>query len=248
MRRTLFIIAALLALLPLSAQQTQDALYIYRNDGGFNGFFFDDIEKIEFSRTDTLGIEHQDYVVQEVYALDSIFRIPISAIDSVCFVTPETKYKEDVKATNESELWSYVIGSDSVKTLLLSPSIPASILPSVGDKLVSTDSRDYLPGGFYGKVLNISNGAKGITVNCQQADLTELFDQYVCKVAAEGEMVDADSESVRSRRACSQESGTLDMTIPVHLQHYGFDDLVEAGASIGNGTVTGSGFIDVNLR
>ena len=37
------IISILLALLPLAvnAQQTEeDAFYIYRNDGGFNGFFF----------------------------------------------------------------------------------------------------------------------------------------------------------------------------------------------------------------
>ena len=66
MRRIFFILLSLFTLLPLSAQQTQDALYIYRNDGKFNGFFYDDIEKIEFSRIDTLGVEHQDYVVQEV--------------------------------------------------------------------------------------------------------------------------------------------------------------------------------------
>ncbi len=52
MRRTFFILLSLFILLPLSAQQTQDALYIFWNDGKFNGFFYDDIEKIEFSRID----------------------------------------------------------------------------------------------------------------------------------------------------------------------------------------------------
>ena len=102
-RHTLFIyVAALLTMLgtvlPLSAQkkQTQDALYIYRNDGGFLGFFYDDIDRFEYSRIDTIGVLHDDFVVQEIYALDTLFRIPLDAIDSIAFVTPETVYKADV--------------------------------------------------------------------------------------------------------------------------------------------------------
>ena len=50
-RYTLFIYAALLSIigtLPMNAQQTQDALYIYRNDGGFMGFFYSDIDACVF--------------------------------------------------------------------------------------------------------------------------------------------------------------------------------------------------------
>ena len=81
MKRYISIIVAMLAMfsvLPVSAQQTQDALYIYRNDGGFNAFFFGDIHHIEYSKIDTLGVEQDDYVVQEVYALDTLFRIPLN--------------------------------------------------------------------------------------------------------------------------------------------------------------------------
>ena len=47
-RHTLFIyMAALLTMLstalPMSAQQKQDALYIFRNDGKFNAFYYADI-------------------------------------------------------------------------------------------------------------------------------------------------------------------------------------------------------------
>ena len=48
-RYALLVLAAVLSMLSIqtaSAQQKQDALYIYRNDGGFNGFFFADIETI----------------------------------------------------------------------------------------------------------------------------------------------------------------------------------------------------------
>ena len=139
----------MLNLQPASAQQTQDALYVFRNDGQFNGFWYDEIEKICYSKIDTLGVEQADYVVQEVYVPDSVFRIPISAIDSVAFVTPETIYKKDVAHTTESDLWNYVIGSDSVRTLLLKTNTPAGIIPKAGDKLVTTKSREFLPGGFY---------------------------------------------------------------------------------------------------
>ena len=185
MRRIFFILLSLFTLLPLSAQQTQDALYIFRNDGGFHGFFFADIEKIEFSKIDTLGVEHSDYVVQEVYALDSIYRIPISAIDSVCFVTPETKYKEGV-VTSESTLWNYVIGSnDPLTCFTLSASTPASIVPKVGAKLANTKATTHLPYGFYGQVTSVSNTADGIEVVAERVPMEELFKQHVIKVATE---------------------------------------------------------------
>ena len=42
-RYFLYLLTAVLGILniqPASAQQTQDALYIFRNDGAFNGFFY----------------------------------------------------------------------------------------------------------------------------------------------------------------------------------------------------------------
>lgn len=200
MRRLFLIFGTLFALLPLSAQQTQDALYIYRNDGSFNGFFFDDIEKIEFSRTDTLGVEHQDYVVQEVYALDSIFRIPISAIDSVCFVTPETKYQEGV-TTAASTLWDYVIDSDEMTQFTLSSSTPAGLVPKVGDKLANTEATPHLPYGFYGQVASVTNSAEGIVVVAEAVQPEALFQQHIIKIAAETDDWDTSESAIAARRA-----------------------------------------------
>ena len=56
----------------VQAQTDQDALYIFRNDGKFNAFFYGDIDHIEYSKVDTLGKTQKDYVVQEIYALDSV--------------------------------------------------------------------------------------------------------------------------------------------------------------------------------
>ena len=166
------------------AQTAQDALYIYRNDGGFNAFFYRDIQRIAYSKVDTLGVEQADYVVQEVYAMDSVFRIPVSAIDSISFVTPETKYKADVAHTTESDLWNYVIATDSVSWLLLRSNTPTGILPKVGDKLLTLNQTDLLPAGFIGRVAAVQNESGGIRVSCGAVELTEVFDQYVGRVAA----------------------------------------------------------------
>ena len=66
MKRTLkhlvALATALLVTLGTQAQTTQDALYIFRNDGGFNAFFFADIDSMRYSKVDTLGIERDEII------------------------------------------------------------------------------------------------------------------------------------------------------------------------------------------
>lgn len=54
----------------------QDAFYIYRNDGDFEGFFYDQVQRIGYSKIDLEGMEHDEYVIQEVETVDSLYRIP----------------------------------------------------------------------------------------------------------------------------------------------------------------------------
>ena len=193
-RHTFIYLAALLTMLgtvlPLSAQQTQDALYIYRNDGKFNGFFYADIDRFEYSKVDTLGVEHDEFVVQEVYALDSVFRIPLNAIDSIAFVTPETQYQPGV-TTAESTLWNYVISSDSMTTFTLSASTPQSLVPKVGDKLANPTATPFLPGGFFGQVASVTKSGAGTVVKCSQVDPSELFKRFIGKFAGRAETEEA---------------------------------------------------------
>ena len=245
-RYALLVLAAVLSMLGIqtaSAQQKQDALYIYRNDGGFNGFFFADIERIEYSKIDTLGVEQDDYVVQEVYALDTLYRIPLNVIDSVTFVTPETIYKKDVAHTTESDLWNYVIGSDSVKMLLLAKNTPTAMIPKAGDKIVTTKSRNYLPGGFYGLVQNVTNGANGITINCEVPPFTELFDQFVCKAAA----ASADPETQARRRLFGSENST-EFTLPVYDKSIKIDLSNISYGLNDNWSLAGTGVLDTGVR
>ena len=169
----------------LCAQTRQDAMYVFRNDGQFNAFFFDDIERIDFSMVDTLGALHDEYVVQEIYALDTVYRIPLSAIDSVSFTTPETKYKEGVVKMEES-LNDYITAVDGMR-LTLAANTPVNLLPQEGTKLSLLEVSELFPYGFAGEVSSVEHTDGGYTVVCDSVDLTELFDQLVIKVAAHGE-------------------------------------------------------------
>lgn len=244
LRTLLYMLTLLLSVVgvqPAEAQESavQDALYIYRNDGGFHGFFYGDIERFEYSRIDTLGVEHEDYVVQEIVTADSIYRIPISAIDSIGFVTPETVYKKDVVHTTKSELWNYVIGSDSFTVVRFASSTPAALIPKVGDKIVTTDSREYLPGGFYGRVTGVDNTTQGIEVVCETPELTELFDTWVCKAATEGISIPATD---RASTRFSEESYKDEWDLPYFGKDIDLTDLSGISYSLDdNWAIEGSG-------
>ncbi len=178
MKHTLFkyicsAVIALSALLQISAQET---FYIYRNDGQFNALFNDEVDSIIYSKIALDSTLCDEYVVQEVYTADSLYRIPLAAIDSVGFVTPETVYKNGV--TNIADnLWQYVItATDS--TLLLQPSIPSKLIPRTGDKLVYMEMTDIFPAGFAGEVASTTNSPDGILVTCMAVDLEDIFDTY----------------------------------------------------------------------
>ena len=198
-RHILFLLAAVLGMLniqPASAQQTQDALYVFRNDGGFNAFFYCDIDHIAYSKVDTLGVEHDDYVTQEIYALDSIFRIPISAIDSVAFVTPEKKYKADVKLYDQT-IANYIVASDSVNWFRLAANTPASMIPKKGDKLMIESESTFLPDGIAGLVESVDQSAAGYTVNLGDVNIQDIYEILVIKEGAGM----SEAAAARTRRA-----------------------------------------------
>jgi hypothetical protein len=182
----LYVLTALLSVLSLQsaeAQQRQDALYIFRNDGQFNAFFYGDIERIEYSRVDTFGIKRHDYVVQEIYALDSVYRIPLSAIDSVSFVTPENKIRNDVVMPDPS-IADYIVASDSVSWIRLAANTPKEMIPKEGEKIFIKEFSKYIPDGFVGLVTSVTSGPGGHTVVTDELALTDVFDRLVAKTAA----------------------------------------------------------------
>lgn len=179
MKRYIFVLIALLSTFTALAQ-SEKALYIYRNDGIINAFLEADIDSIRHSVLDLDSVMHAENVTQEVWTVDSVYRIPLAAIDSVSFVTPPTVYKQGVTRI-EYNLLDYIIGADGL-ILKLRPDTPTMIIPVKGDKLVLLEGCEALPYGFSGIVTDMQYGSSSIDVVCEQAYLEDLFDSF-CSVS-----------------------------------------------------------------
>lgn len=177
MKRSLHLIILLVAFaLNGMAQTIGEAFYIYRNDGGFNAFFRDEVDSIAYSHYDLDSLYYDENVTQLVYTADSLYRIPLVAIDSVGFVTPETEYKPEVIPL-VGDIRNYVVSSDSM-TVFFRQDTPVSILPKVGDKLVTEEISDVFRSGFIGQVENVETIDGKITVHCSKVDFEDVFEYY----------------------------------------------------------------------
>lgn len=182
----LLVSLALMALAPLisQAQGVNDAFYIYQNDGHFNGFFFDEVKEIRYSKLDTLNNEHSDYVSQEIVTADSTYRIMLAAIDSVGFVQPEIKMNERVYDLGDYysdwAVWSH----EGQTFLLYNPYGELGEL-RVGDIIFNNAPYDEDP--YAGKITSLSNTSidyRGTTINALRVtlepvtDIHDIFQQF----------------------------------------------------------------------
>lgn len=69
------------------ASAQHNAMFVYRNDGVINAFLKSDVDSLVCSQIDVDSLLHSDYVVQEIWTADSVYRIPLENIDSISFVT-----------------------------------------------------------------------------------------------------------------------------------------------------------------
>ncbi|MBO7069604.1 MAG: hypothetical protein J6W52_13175 [Bacteroidaceae bacterium] len=160
------------------AQTETSAFYIYQNDGHFDGFFYDEVKKISYSKTDTAGVEYDIFVTQVIETADSTYRIMLSAIDSVGFVQPEIKYNPRLRLVKEDQLFTKLISHDAeYGQLVFANSTPAALMPKVGDVFASFD----IENGWSGKVTAVSKNADGsIAVTCSPiSEITDIFERFV---------------------------------------------------------------------
>jgi|GEM_PF-299745 len=171
---------SLMALLATTAQaqeSSSNALYNYRTDGAFNAWMNVDIDSITYSNIDTLGIAHEQIVVQEVWTPDSLYRIPIEAIDSIAFRAPKPILRPGV-----FYLYDYhakMTQTVDSLTLYFSPDILRDSLPSVGNVLVSKTTMAPFEDGFAGKVVDVSSTDKYVRVVCEQANIGDIYKRLV---------------------------------------------------------------------
>jgi len=199
MKRLYFIFLFAAVAISGMAQNVGEAFYIYRNDGGFNAFFRDEVDSIAYSHFDADSVFYDEIVTQLVYTQDSIYRIPLAAVDSVGFVQPETVYKENVKPI-VGDLFNYLIKANG-QTLVFDTSLPVALMPHKGEKLVATDVTDKLPCGFVGQVQQVTSSGEGIVVQCDSIGLGDAVTRFygVYDIAVGG-----GTASVRGHRKAPQ--------------------------------------------
>ena len=156
--------------------EAQHAFYIYRHNGTVNSFFYADCDSITYIKMPLDTDSQTTEFIQVIHTADSVFRIPVNEIDSVSFYKPQTVYQSDIIRLEES-LASYIIGCKGL-TLTLVDSTPFSLLPKVGDKLVTLEMDNLCPSGFVGKVLSVNKVDGKYQVECELPSLTEIFKSY----------------------------------------------------------------------
>ena len=124
--------------------KAQNAYYFHFHDKGIQVFYTDMVDSMTVSKVDLEGIEHEDFVTQQVWMNDTVFNYALADIDSVCFVTPSTIYQPGV-VKMEDGLENYVLSHDSL-TIIFRTDTPSDLLPRKQNKLVylrQTCSVDY---------------------------------------------------------------------------------------------------------
>lgn len=174
MKKTLFTLLMVLTTAVGMSQTIGEAFYVYRNDGQFNAFFREEVDSITYSYYDADSLLYNEIVTQLVYTADSLYIIPLANIDSISFVTPETKYTSQV--VKMEPLLPYITGVDGM-TLTFSTDMPLNLLPKTDDILVLDNfAYEQFPTGFAGRMTS-KNGQK---ITCDSVSFEDIYEQILC--------------------------------------------------------------------
>ena len=213
MKRLLISFIMCLSAIVSFSQNKNTTLYIYRNDGMFNAFYYSEVDSMLCSMIDTTGVEHSEYIVQEIYTADSLYRIPLSAIDSISFATPKAEYQQNVKPINTSWL-DYIISVEDL-TITISKDIPSELMPIVGQVIVAETKEHPFEMGFAGRVSEIKNNGENYLVLCSDVTLKEIYKTLVYKGRSKSSQ---NSAQARAKRAENRnEMETVYFDIPHNL-------------------------------
>ena len=216
MKRLYLILLLVVVTLSGMAQTIGEAFYIYRNDGQFNAFFRDEVDSIAYSHYDVDSVYYDENVTQLVYTADSLYRIPLAAIDSVAFVQPENVLKPHVMSLAGSIL-DYLVKYEGVCLYFLE-TIPSDILPRVGDKLVTIEMTEMFPVGFFGEVIAVKNEDGFVVVEFSGLELEDVFDSYSYSV----NLVSEDENASRALRADKDIDRVISIPTMSHSWSLGF--------------------------
>lgn len=184
-------------LLALGFVNAQEAFYIYRNDGDFHGFFYDEVVEMRYSKLALDSVEYEQYVTYEVELADTTYRIPLAAIDSIGFQQPEIKLNPKVRFMERDGLIPYFIEvcasysyGQTAYICLDFTDMPANMAPQVDDVIIGlptdviADEKYHvgdLEGSFGCVVESVEQSANG-DYRVHGRPITEVgqvFEQYI---------------------------------------------------------------------
>lgn len=232
--RILNMVVLLICCLSATAQAVTDNLYIYRNDGKFNAFYPNEIDSITYSNKDLNGVEYADAVVQEIWTADSVYRIPLSVIDSISVATPEVKYAPKVKKLSPDYL-PYIKKVDGL-SISFSNDLPHALRINKGDILLYEGFDNLFENGFAGKVASMSNSGNNLDVSCEAVTLPEIYDRYI---SVGNYVLEQDPQDTSRAYAvpASRASGEAKFEIPAELSF-----------KSGGLSVAGKGAVSVGIK
>ena len=172
------LLAFVLCTLSLCPLFSQEAFYIYRNDGDFNGFFYDEVQEMRYSKFDYDSVEHEQYVMYEVQLADTTSRIPLAAIDSIGFQQPEIILNPQLRHMDLLGMTPYITAVDG-QILTFSNELPDSIMPQVGNVLFGMTGI-FEETNFAGRVTSVTPSGDGIIVQTDElTSISDIFLQFI---------------------------------------------------------------------
>ncbi len=240
MRRiTLFryMAAFLLCVAGMVQAKAQEVFYVYRNDGAFSAHFFEDVDSMVCSRMDADGLEHGEYVMQEIHTPDSVYRIPLAAIDSVVFVTPETIVNERFFPLT-AEHAPYIVKADTL-TFTFASSTPAGLLPKVGNVVSASYDCESFPDGIVARVVDVTQTGSGYEYECEPASYDDIYDQIIYHGYGE---LNGEGNPVQKRTA------RIEGSAQAEVWDRSFDGTLEASGTTTHITANDRAFFEVTVR
>lgn len=259
--RILFLLATFNVLCSMFNElRAQEAFYIYRNDGDFNGFFFDEIVRMSCSKVDLDNVECDTYVVQEIETKDSLYRIPLCVIDSIGFQQPDIILNEDFYEVNgygspvQTNWQGCYFTDDEGYTLCWAVSERSQLpkpgmviyLPSWEDADAGYGSRRHFDDSpFVGKVKRVYQEVPNDyesgwwLVECEPVtDLKEIFEQFISVEqigtdnSGEAYCRIAGSNKIKKRFKASGQADLSLVSLNLSLPVKFFEDNFEGGLSV----------------
>ncbi len=155
-------------------------MYVYRNDDErLMTLLFENIIEMRCSKE---NLDHQlceEYVTQEILTVDSLYRIPISVVDSISFHPLPNSYLPTTIEI-DSSLAQYIVKIEDDEVFLKGDT-PQDLIPEHGEVLFSFGVEGVCDNGFAGRVVEEIRENDIIRLDCEPVGVEDVFEVfYAC--------------------------------------------------------------------